>query len=143
MKWIWRTAIVFFLIAIGKGLTFRLSVWKPLRLSSLSSSINDLQEKKAITLTPKAKDHLLKLKSEGLHLRMGVKSGGCSGLSYVMNIINSTATSEDDYVQEIDGIKCVIDPKSLLYLFGLELDFSDELIGGGFQFKNPNAGSSW
>lgn len=50
--------------------------------------------------------------------------------------------TEDDMVEEYEGFKCVIDPKSVLYLFGLELDFSDALIGGGFQFQNPNAESS-
>lgn len=50
--------------------------------------------------------------------------------------------TEDDMVEEYDGFKCVIDPKSVLYLYGLELDFSDALIGGGFQFQNPNAESS-
>lgn len=45
-------------------------------------------------------------------------------------------------VEEYEGFKCVIDPKSVLYLYGLELDFSDALIGGGFQFQNPNAESS-
>lgn len=50
--------------------------------------------------------------------------------------------TEDDMVEEYEGFKCVIDPKSVLYLYGLELDFSDALIGGGFQFQNPNAESS-
>lgn len=73
---------------------------------------------------------------------MGVKSGGCSGMSYVMDIIEPSSVNEDDLIETFDGIKCVVDPKSLLYLYGLKLDYSDELIGGGFKFTNPNAESS-
>lgn len=97
-----------------------------------------------INLTDKAISHLRKLKSNGdLFLRMGVKSGGCSGMSYVMDIVDAASVSDDDVVETFDDIKCLIDPKSLLYLYGLHLDYSDELIGGGFKFSNPNAETSW
>jgi iron-sulfur cluster assembly protein len=98
----------------------------------------------AISITEKAHQHLIQLKKQDpFYLRMGVKSGGCSGLSYVMNIVDKSAIKEEDHVENIDGINCIIDPKSLLYIFGLVLDYSDELIGGGFKFNNPNAETSW
>mmetsp|Transcript_16365 Transcript_16365/g.39166 ORF Transcript_16365/g.39166 Transcript_16365/m.39166 type:complete len:198 (-) Transcript_16365:217-810(-) len=79
-----------------------------------------------------------------LVLRMGVRNGGCSGLSYVMDFSSEDQIEEEDEVDsyEREGIRCVVDAKSLLYLYGLELDYSDELIGGGFKFFNPNAEES-
>ena len=110
-----------------------------------------------ISIKPKAMARLIELKqkrdtdkknpvdpSTPLILRMGVRNGGCSGLSYVMDFSTADAIEEDDEVDTYDtqGIKCVVDSKSLLYLYGLELDYSDELIGGGFKFFNPNAEES-
>jgi iron-sulfur cluster assembly accessory protein len=112
-----------------------------------SSSEND----SIIRIKPKAMSRLLELKSkrdvsedEPLILRMGVRNGGCSGLSYVMDFSTSDDINGDDEVDNYDeeGIKCVVDAKSVLYLYGLELDYSDELIGGGFKFFNPNAEES-
>lgn len=82
--------------------------------------------------------------SSPLVLRMGVRNGGCSGLSYVMDFSTESDIQDDDEVDSYDqeGIRCVVDAKSLLYLYGLELDYSDELIGGGFKFFNPNAEDS-
>jgi iron-sulfur cluster assembly 1 len=80
-----------------------------------------------------------------LTLRMGVRSGGCSGMSYVMDFCNAADINYDDDqvdVYEPDKIRCCVDAKSMLYLFGLQLDYSTELIGGGFQFSNPNAEES-
>ena len=97
-----------------------------------------------ITISQKALEHLKELMvSEGLtsdtyHLRVGVKGGGCSGLSYVMDFDDKT--DEFDEIIEIDGgLKVVIDRKSVLYLYGTELDYSDGLNGKGFQWGNPNA----
>lgn len=71
-------------------------------------------------------------------LRVGVKGGGCSGLTYKMDFDNST--EETDKIIELEnGLKVVIDRKSLLYLVGTELTFSDGLNGKGFQWENPNA----
>mmetsp|Transcript_26969 Transcript_26969/g.92077 ORF Transcript_26969/g.92077 Transcript_26969/m.92077 type:complete len:93 (-) Transcript_26969:6-284(-) len=82
------------------------------------------------------------MESDGeLCLRVGVKQGGCNGMSYVMDFEEIGKIEADDSVIDGQGFKIVCDPKSLLYLFGLELDYSDELIGGGFQFHNPNADS--
>ena len=73
-------------------------------------------------------------------LRMGVRAGGCSGMSYVMDLTKPEDVDENDTIVELgDDMKCVIDPKSLMFLYGMQLDYSDELIGGGFSFSNPNA----
>lgn len=82
--------------------------------------------------------------SKQMILRMGVRNGGCSGLSYVMDFSTEEDIQDEDQIDEYpdDGIRCVVDAKSLLYLYGLELDYSDELIGGGFKFFNPNAEDS-
>ena len=104
----------------------------------------DLEEK-VIVITPKAMAHISDLKAkQGLGtLRMGVRSGGCSGMSYVMDFILDDQITEDDHIEAYGDVKCVVDPKSLLYLYGLQLDYSDELIGGGFKFSNPNAETAW
>jgi iron-sulfur cluster assembly protein len=93
-----------------------------------------------ITISEKAKNKLSLLsREEGdkEYLRIGVKGGGCSGLSYQMSFENST--NEEDEIFENQGIKIAVDRKSLLYLLGTELDFSDGLNGKGFHFINPNA----
>lgn len=74
-----------------------------------------------------------------LCLRVGVRQGGCSGMSYLMDFADPSTIREDDEVFDYDGFKVVCDRKSLLYIYGLVLDYSDALIGGGFQFTNPNA----
>ncbi|MEM1329815.1 MAG: iron-sulfur cluster insertion protein ErpA [Planctomycetota bacterium] len=77
------------------------------------------------------------LDREAVRLRVGVKGGGCSGFSYVLDL---TETSKDtDEIWEQHGVKMVCDPKSLLYLNGTEIDFKDEIMGRGFVFNNPNA----
>jgi len=70
-------------------------------------------------------------------VRVGVKGGGCSGLSYTMDI--SDAPEENDKVFEYEGFRVFCDAKSYFYLNGLILDFSTDLMGGGFKFTNPNA----
>ncbi len=77
-------------------------------------------------------------------LRVGVRSGGCSGMSYTMDFVEASTVRQDDerYVYEPAGapsFTVVSDPKSLLYIYGMQLDFSTALIGGGFNFSNPNA----
>lgn len=96
-----------------------------------------------VTVSEKALNHLLELmESEGInpethYLRVGVKGGGCSGLSYMMDF-DDTLTEMDETV-DLGKIKIAIDKKSVLYLFGTELDFSDGLNGKGFHWINPNA----
>ncbi|MEL6457967.1 MAG: iron-sulfur cluster assembly accessory protein [Cyanobacteria bacterium J06641_2] len=77
-----------------------------------------------------------------LCLRVGVRQGGCSGMSYMMDFEDPSKISEHDDIFDYDGFKIVCDRKSLLYLYGLMLDYSDSLIGGGFQFTNPNANTT-
>lgn len=82
----------------------------------------------------------LRDKQEGdLCLRVGVRQGGCSGMSYMMDFETPDNIGEHDEVYDYDGFQVICDRKSLLYLYGLMLDYSDALIGGGFQFTNPNA----
>lgn len=76
---------------------------------------------------------------QDLCLRVGVRQGGCSGMSYIMDFEDISQVREGDEVFNYDGFKIICDPKSMLYLYGLMLDYSDAMIGGGFQFTNPNA----
>ncbi|KAK6790018.1 hypothetical protein RDI58_013818 [Solanum bulbocastanum] len=96
----------------------------------------------AISLTDNALMHLNKMRNdrnEDLCLRIGVKQGGCSGMSYTMEFEKRENARPDDSIIEYNGFVIVCDPKSLLFIFGMQLDYSDALIGGGFSFKNPNA----
>jgi iron-sulfur cluster assembly protein len=99
-------------------------------------------QQKGIQMTEAALRHVLLLREkqeQDLCLRVGVRGGGCSGMSYTMNFEDPGNIRPDDEVYDYEGFKVVTDPKSLLYLYGLMLDYSDALIGGGFQFTNPNA----
>jgi len=93
----------------------------------------------AITVTDSAAEHVKKFianRGKGAGLRLGVKTTGCSGMAYVMEFAD---TIEDtDEVFESNGVKVIIDPKSLVYLDGTELDFAKEGLNEGFKFNNPN-----
>nr|YP_009237313.1 hypothetical protein [Wildemania schizophylla]AKS28360.1 hypothetical protein [Wildemania schizophylla] len=94
-----------------------------------------------IKVTDKAYKQLTTLKSHYInevYLRIGVKQGGCSGMSYSMTFESTNDFKNTDEILVLENFSVVCDPKSLLYLYGLSLDFSTELIGGGFQFFNPN-----
>ena len=98
-----------------------------------------------VTITDSAKNEVVRMfKEHDLSesvLRMGVRGGGCSGLSYTLGFDNEV--SEFDNVFEVaEGVKVVVDMKSYLYLRGTELDFTTDLIGGGFKFNNPTARKS-
>ncbi len=94
-----------------------------------------------ITISNSAKDRLIYLldkKGEGeSYVRVGVESGGCSGLSYKLDFDNTK--KNDDELIEDNGISLLINKKSFLYLVGTTLEFSDGLNGKGFVFNNPNA----
>lgn len=93
----------------------------------------------AITMTPAAERHVtkhLEHRSKGVGIRLGVRTTGCSGLSYVLEFVDDAAT--EDQVFHCGDVKLIIDPKSLLYLDGTELDYVKEGLNEGFEFKNPN-----
>ena len=77
---------------------------------------------------------------QGACLRVAVKGGGCSGFSYHLDVAKGPAA--DDEAFETFGLRVVVDPKSLLYLDGTEVDYEDDLLKGGFVFHNPNAKKS-
>lgn len=80
------------------------------------------------------------LDAENVRLRVGVKGGGCSGFSYILDLTENE--KETDEVIEQHGVKLICDPKSLLYLGGTTIDFKDEIMGRGFVFSNPNASTT-
>ena len=96
-----------------------------------------------VTVSEKALNHVVELMMEkGItpdthYLRVGVKGGGCSGLSYAMDF-DDTITDMDEVV-DLKVLKVIIDKKSVLYLYGTELDYSDGLNGRGFNWINPSA----
>ncbi len=96
-----------------------------------------------IQVTEKAISEIKRLKSTDptathSHLRVKVVGGGCSGMSYKLGF-DEKEPDANDKVFEFQGIKIIVDPKSILFISGTELDFSDGLNGTGFVFNNPNA----
>lgn len=97
-----------------------------------------------ITISEKALDHVLKLRTElgegnnKMFLRVGVKGGGCSGFSYVMDF-DDEIKPQDEIIHINDDLTVLIEKKSLLYIFGTELNYSDGLNGKGFEWSNPQA----
>jgi len=93
----------------------------------------------SITMTPAAADHVrqfLANRGKGLGLRLGVRTSGCSGMAYVLEFADELES--DDQIFEDQGVKVIVDPKSLLYLDGTELDYTKEGLNEGFKFNNPN-----
>ena len=92
-----------------------------------------------ITVTDAASRHIkafIAKRGKGIGLRVGIKTTGCSGMGYVLEV--SDSIRPDDLVFEDRGVKVIVDPKSFLYLDGTELDFTREGINEGFRFNNPN-----
>lgn len=93
----------------------------------------------SITLTETAANRVrtfLEKRGKGIGLRLGIKTSGCSGLAYVLEFVD--VLNEDDEVFEQDGVKVIVDHKSLVYLDGTQLDFVKEGLNEGFKFSNPN-----
>ena len=93
----------------------------------------------AVTLTPTAATRVQKFlasRGKGIGLRLGVKTSGCSGMAYTLEFVDEAAP--EDRVFESHGVKVLIDPTSLVYLDGTELDFAKEGLNEGFKFNNPN-----
>ncbi|QIW16215.1 iron-sulfur cluster assembly protein IscA [Pasteurellaceae bacterium RH1A] len=96
-----------------------------------------------ITLTEAAASRVktfLDNRGKGIGLRLGVKTSGCSGLAYVLEFVD--VLNEEDQVFEQHGVKIIVDPKSLTYLEGTELDFVKEGLNEGFKYSNPNVKES-
>ena len=101
-----------------------------------------------IRLTDTAANRIKEIMSNAdngtIGVRVGVKSGGCAGMSYTMEYVSPETIGPSDEIYEYEtkngiNFRVISDPKSLLYIYGMQLDFSNELIGGGFNFTNPNA----
>lgn len=99
--------------------------------------------KTPVTFTPSAAQEIKRLMNQesnnGKFLRIGVKGGGCSGMSYVLGFEDKT---EKDEVFEIDGISCIINPAHLIYLNNMEINWEGGLNARGFTFSNPNASTT-
>ncbi|MEI7739392.1 MAG: iron-sulfur cluster assembly protein IscA [Burkholderiaceae bacterium] len=93
----------------------------------------------AVTLTESAARHVnryISKRGHGVGVRLGVKTTGCSGLAYMLEYVDEL--SAEDVIFEDQGVKVLIDPKSLAYLDGTQLDFVKEGLNEGFKFSNPN-----
>ena len=93
----------------------------------------------SITLTESAANHVLKFmegRGKGVGIRLGVRTSGCSGMAYVLEFADESEA--DDVIFEDHGVKVLVDPKSMLYLDGTELDYTREGLNEGFKFNNPN-----
>ena len=104
----------------------------------------EIQEETPVSLTPEAIKEIKRLMNEpgftpNQYLRIGVKGGGCSGMSYILGFENK---EEADKLFEIGGIPCIINKAHELYLAGMQIDWSDGLNNRGFTFSNPNASST-
>lgn len=96
-----------------------------------------------ITLTQQAADHIsrhLQKRGSGLGLRLGVRTTGCSGLAYQVDYVDE-AQADDQVVEQL-GVKVFVDPKSLPFLEGIQLDYAREGLNEGFRFTNPNEKAS-
>ena len=94
----------------------------------------------SISLTETAARHVadqLASRGHGIGIRVGVKTTGCSGMAYVLEFVDKLEVG--DSVFEDHGVKVVVDPKSLVYIDGTEMDYVKQGVNEGFEFKNPNA----
>jgi iron-sulfur cluster assembly protein len=101
------------------------------------------EESMAITLSQRAAQRVkqfLEQRGKGIGLRLGVKTTGCSGLGYLLEFVDQL--KDDDQIFETQGIKVIVNEKSLVYLQGMALDFVKEGLNEGFKFDNPNTKGS-
>lgn len=107
----------------------------------MTEEIKEIEKEAIVTVTPSAiveVKRLLELeKEDNMYLRLGVDAGGCSGMSYSMTFDTNKTEFDREFV--FDGITVLVDFKALRPLAGTILDYQGGLLGGGFQFKNPNA----
>lgn len=100
----------------------------------------EIISKNPVSLTETAVNEIKRLMNEdsnsGKYLRIGVKGGGCSGMSYLLGFENK---SDKDEIYEIEGISCIINPSHLIYLSNMEINWEGGLNARGFTFNNPNA----
>lgn len=97
----------------------------------------------AITLTQQAADHInrfMQKRGKGLGLRLGVRTTGCSGMAYKLEYVDQP--NDEDQIFESFGVKVFVDPKSIPYLDGTQLDYAREGLNEGFKFSNPNEKAS-
>ena len=96
-----------------------------------------------ITITENAAKHInsyLTKRGKGLGVRIGVKTSGCSGMAYTLEFVDDI--QPEDHVFEQDGVKVFVDPKSLVYLDGTQVDYAKDGLQEGFKFENPNVKES-
>ena len=109
----------------------------------MSSETISQEQMELVVVTPEARAEFKRLLDEqsdkGLAIRLGVKGGGCSGLSY---LIDFDTVRDGDHVVEEDGVRLLLDRKSAVYLRGAVVAFEEGLKGRGFVFRNPNAAST-
>ena len=111
-------------------------------VTSVPTGVIGAEESDNINVTNKAIAEVKKIKEQNnipaeYGLRVGVKGGGCSGMSYTLGF--DAAPKDKDLVLYADGVQVFIDQKSIFYLMGITVDYSDGLSGKGFTFNNPNA----
>lgn len=111
-------------------------------VETIETGITGADESDNINISQKAIDEVKRIMEEnsipaGYGLRIGVKGGGCSGLMY--NLGFDAEARDDDRILNVQDVTIFIDPKSLFYLMGVQLDYTDGLMGRGFTFNNPNA----
>jgi len=97
----------------------------------------------AVTLTATAATRVQKFlasRGKGIGLRLGVKTSGCSGMAYTLEFVDEAAP--EDLIFDSNGVKVLVDPTSLVYLDGTEVDYAKEGLNEGFKFSNPNAQAS-
>lgn len=107
----------------------------------MTDTNNQTTEEMTVTITDAAMTEVKRLaseeKEEKLYLRLGVAAGGCSGMSYTMAF--DTETDDKDKIFDVHGFDVVVEKRALPYLKGTVLDYKGGMLGGGFQFENPNA----